>query len=112
MLQQTYSMLKKYGESADIAALRDDGFQWILGNYTIDQVKKAFEYHLKTSSEIPMPADIVAIIDPWMKPLCGRFYQKLLNERKEKGQFALTSQEHEYIYQYEKQQLGGYNAGN
>ena len=98
-------MLRKYGEAADVTADRDAGFQMVLGGYSLESVREAFVRYLKTNREIPTPSDIVAIIDPWSKPLCGRVYQKLLNELKEKGQFALTNQEHEYIYRYEQQQI-------
>jgi len=102
-------MLKKYGEASDVAELRDAGFQWILGEYDIDSVRNAFVKYLKTNREIPTPSDIVSIIDPWTKPLCGRFYQKLLDDKKqalrEGRMFFYTDEEQEYIYRYEKQQI-------
>lgn len=97
-------MLKKYGEAADSTQMREAGFQWVLEDYTIDQVTAAFKTYLKTGKEIPTPADIVEILDPTVKPLCPRMYQALVN-RSKKGQFELTRQEWRYIEQYENQQL-------
>jgi hypothetical protein len=106
LLQQTYALLKKFGEAADVAEMRDAGFQLVLGEYSIDDVIQAFMTYLKTNKEIPTPSDIVAIIDPSVKPLCPHVYQRLVILRREQGQFALTSREEEYIRRYEDQQLG------
>ncbi|MBO0358613.1 hypothetical protein J0X19_11710 [Hymenobacter sp. BT186] len=98
-------MLKKYGEAADITAIRDAGFQWMLEDYDIDQVTTAFRQYLKTGREIPTPTDIIEILDPSVRPMCGRMYQRLV-ERSKEGPFALTRAEHEYIDRYEARQIG------
>lgn len=98
-------MLKKYGEAADATAMRDAGFQWMLGEYDIVQVRNAFRQYLKTGKEIPTPADIIEILDPSVKPMCGRVYQRLV-ERSREGPFALTNAEREYITFYERQRIG------
>ncbi|TGE04646.1 hypothetical protein [Hymenobacter fodinae] len=97
-------MLRKYGEAADVTAVRDAGFQWMLGEYNIDQVRNAFRQYLKTGKEIPTPADIVEILDPSVKPMCGRVYQRLV-ERSREGPFALTLAEQDYMDRYEQQQI-------
>ncbi|MCF0055539.1 hypothetical protein [Dyadobacter sp. CY356] len=102
-------MLKKFGEAADVTAIRDAGFQWVLEDYTIDQVTAAFKAYLKTGKEIPTPADIVEILDPSVKPLCPRVYQSFVN-RSKKGPFELTREEKAYIDHYENQQLGRIRA--
>lgn len=97
-------MLKKFGESADVAEMRDEGFQMVLGEYPIEDVQRAFVQYLKVGREVPTPADIVEILDPSVKPLCPRMYQALVN-RSKKGPFELTKHEWRYIEQYENQQL-------
>lgn len=97
-------MLKKYGEAADITSIRDAGFQWMLEDYDIDQVTASFRQYLKTGKEIPTPADIIEILDPSVKPMCGRMYQRLVDRSKE-GPFALTSAERGFIDRYEQQQI-------
>lgn len=97
-------MLKKFGEASDVAEMRDDGFQMVLGDYPIDDVKNAFIQYLKVGKEIPTPADIIEILDPTVKPLCPRTYQRFVNLSKE-GEFSLTNAERDYIYQYENQQM-------
>lgn len=98
-------MLKKYCEAADVTAIRDAGFQWVLGDYSIDQVRDAFRQYLKTGKEIPTPADIIEILGPSVKKMCGRVYQRLV-ERSKEGPFALTQAETDYIDLYEQRQLG------
>ena len=40
LLAQCFLLQKGYGEKAEDAKARDAGFQWILGDYSIDQVRK------------------------------------------------------------------------
>ena len=97
-------MLRKYGEAADTTAIREAGFQWMLEDYTIEEVTDAFKQYLKVGKEIPTPADIIEILDPTVKPLCPRMYSSLV-ARSKKGKFELTWEEWKYIEQYENQQL-------
>lgn len=103
LLNQTYAMLKKFGEAADVTAMRDAGFQMVLADYTIAQIAKAFKTYLLTNKEIPTPADIVAIIDPKTQPLSGMIYKELIDRRK-KGNW-LTSDEWQYIHAYEQNEF-------
>lgn len=96
-------MLKKFGEAADVTAMRDAGFQMVLADYTIAQIAKAFKTYLLTNKEIPTPADIVAIIDPKTQPLSGMIYKELIDRRK-KGNW-LTSDEWQYIHAYEQNEF-------
>lgn len=103
LLNQTYALLKKYGEAADTTEMRDAGFQMMLGDYDIETVTKAFRTYLKTNKEIPTPADIIEIIDPSVKPLDRAFYSELL-KRRAKGEY-LTSTEWAYVHRYEDEEL-------
>lgn len=42
---------------------RDGMFQAILADYALFEIKKAFFQHIKTSSDLPTPSDIVKLID-------------------------------------------------
>jgi hypothetical protein len=109
LISQTYALLKKYGEAADIASMRDAGFQMMLGDYSIEEVTSAFREYLKTGREIPTPADIIAIIDPSTQPLCAKVYQTLVMKDarllEEGKMFRLTDDEIEYVQRYEDMQL-------
>lgn len=109
LLNQTYAMLKKYGEAADVTAMRDAGFQMVLGDYPIEDVQRGFIEYLKTGKEIPTPADILAIVDPTTQPMDKAYYIKLIERDKrllEEGRmFRLSEDEYAYIERYEQQEL-------
>ena len=81
------------------------GFFLFLAQDSIDQVRDAFRQYLKTGKEIPTPADIIEILDPSVKKMCGRVSQRLV-ERSKEGPFALTQAETDYIDLYKQGQLG------
>lgn len=64
LLAQCFLMQKGYGEKAEDAATRDAGFQWLLADYTIGQIKDAFKKYVSTHADMPAPADIINIINP------------------------------------------------
>lgn len=101
LLSQTYAALKKYGENADTTEMRDAMFQEILGDYDIADVEKAFLQYLKTSREVPIPADILAIIDPQTQPLSEAVYIRI--SRKEPCD--RDAAEWEYLRQFEAEQF-------
>lgn len=103
LLQQTYALLKKYGEAADVAEMRDAGFQFMLGDYTIEQITSAFRQYLKTNREIPTPADIIEIIDPSTKPLSTAFYLSL-REKAQDGKYIMPD-ERKYMNRFENEEL-------
>lgn len=109
LLQGTYVMLKKFGEAADVAEMRDTGFQLVLGEYAIDDVTAAFVAYLKTGKEIPTPADIVGIVNPSTRQLCPNYYRQLVEKDRrmlnEGRMFRLDDDEKAYIEKYEHQQL-------
>lgn len=102
LLAQTYALLKKYGEKADQAELRDKGFQWILGDYPIKKIEIAFREYLKTGKDIPTPADILAILDPKTQPLCKEVYIRIAQKRA-KGE-NLDATEWAYVREYENRE--------
>ena len=102
LLSQTYALLKKYGERADVTEMRDAGFQMILADYPINDVEEAFWQYLKTNKDVPTPSDILAIVDPKTQPLCKEVYIRL-SQKRDKGD-TLDSTEWKYIRQYENEQ--------
>lgn len=74
LLAQVHLLLKGYGEKAEDAASRDAGFQWLLGRFTIDQVRSAFGQYVERNSDLPVPADIIKIIEPPPVPLSASLY--------------------------------------
>lgn len=101
LLAQTYAALKKYGENADTTEMRDAMFQEILGDYAIADVEKAFLQYLKTAREVPIPADILAIVDPQTQPLSEAVYIRI--SRKEPCD--RDAAEWEYLRQFEGEQF-------
>lgn len=89
--------------------MRDEGFQLLLGQYTIAQVNAAFMQYLRSAREIPTPADIIQIIDPDPQPLCGRYYSALMEEKrnnsKEGRRTWFSDEQIDFIHRYEQQEL-------
>lgn len=101
MLAQCYSLLKKYGEKAEQTELRDQGFQWLLGQYPISQIKEAFKKFMLTAREIPVPADILAILDPTTQPLSEAVYIRISRKAPEDRDW----QDYEYMRAYENREM-------
>lgn len=97
LLAQTYASLKKYGESADTTEMRDMMFQEILGDYPMAIVRAAFLQYLKTAHEIPVPADILAIVDPATQPLSEAVYIRISR----KDPHERDSMDWDYLRAYE-----------
>ena len=62
---QTFHMQKKYGNYGDAFDYVDAGFQWLLGDYDIATVRKAFAEYLRKYEDLPAPASILKIIREW-----------------------------------------------
>lgn len=54
---------KNYGKEIDIKATLQ-AWEYILGEYPADKVLAAMNRYMRKSSDIPAPADLIAIIDP------------------------------------------------
>jgi hypothetical protein len=84
---------------------RDAGFQWMLGHFTIEQVKDAFRQYIERNSDMPVPADIINLIDP-PKPkpekLSTTEYIRIMNDVKQ-GRH-LWGFDKEFVLAYREQQ--------
>jgi hypothetical protein len=63
ILGQCFNVLKTYGREPESLADMNKMFQMALENYPHHRIKEAFLEHVKSSNEMPTPADIIAIID-------------------------------------------------
>lgn len=97
-LQMFFDALKTYGKQPaqmeNVAKL----FQFALADYSYDQIRKAFAQYVKTSSEMPAPADIVNIIErngkpPFEKAVYIAIQKKYAGDR--------TDSDWQYLREYE-----------
>lgn len=74
ILSQCFDVLKTYGKEPESLENMHRAFMFTLEDYSAQQIQKAFISHLKTSSEIPTPADIIKHIEV-KKAASGPAYQ-------------------------------------
>jgi hypothetical protein len=103
LLAQCYALLRKFGEKADLAELRDEGFQNLLSEYGIDDIERAFWKYMETADEMPRPKNILAILDPKTQPLCKEVYIRLSQKRAAGDN--LDSIEWAYMHAYENMEF-------
>lgn len=97
-------MQKKYGEDGGEMEYKDRGFQWLLKGYDIVEVQIAFEKYLRSNSDLPAPADIIAIIDH--KPVFSdTLYRAIKAKAKNDPYYWHTDKERKYMKDYEKHRL-------
>ena len=108
LLAQTHLLLKGYGEKAEDAASRDAGFQWMLGRFTIEQVRTAFRQYIERHADLPVPANIINIIEPPPVKLSGAVYTAY--QKKACGGGWLLSDERQYCRDYEAQEMANGRA--
>lgn len=63
LLQQAYACQKTYADKAEMMEYRDGMFQHVLGEYALFEVQRAFLEHIRRSSDLPTPSDIVKLIE-------------------------------------------------
>ena len=68
ILYQCFQCLRLYGREPEALESTVAMFQLVLGDYSIDQIRRGFAEYLKRNNEMPTPADIVNIIDPPRTP--------------------------------------------
>ena len=96
-------MLKGYGEKAEDAESRDAGFQWMLGRFTIEQVRSAFRQYIERHTDLPVPANIINIIDPPRERLSAAVY--IAYQKKACSGGWLLSDERQFCRDYEAQEM-------
>jgi hypothetical protein len=103
LLAQAHLLLKGYGEKAEDAASRDAGFQWLLGRFTIDQVRAAFRTYIERNADLPVPANIINLIEPPPQKLSSAVY--VAYQKKACSGGWLLSDERQFCRDYEAQEM-------
>lgn len=71
LLADCFDSLKTYGkEPAQLEAM-NRVFQMILGKYSYEKIKAGFLSYMERNAEMPAPADIVNLIDPYKPDYTG-----------------------------------------
>ena len=86
-----YALMKKYGETSSQTEIREAGFQWILEDYPIGKIEWALKEYLKTGKTIPVPSDILEILDPKTQPLSEAVYRRLI-AKQSRGDYLDTTE--------------------
>lgn len=89
-------MQKGFGEKAVDAVARDAGFQWMLGEFTIEQVRVAFKQYVSKNPDLPAPADIINIINPPPPKIDWALYIELKKRMRSMGVYV-TQEEKQYV---------------
>jgi hypothetical protein len=103
LLAQTHLLLKGYGERAEDAESRDAGFQWLLGRFTIEQVRSAFREYIERYADLPVPANIINLIEPPQEKLSAAVY--IAYQKKACSGGWLLSDERQFCRDYEAQEM-------
>ncbi len=99
-------MQQKYGQTAAEVETLVDGFIWVIeqSSYPFNLWLAAMAKHIMQSTEIPRPADILAIINPPKQPLSTAMYIKIMKDCTVGGKF-LYGEKKEFVEAYEAQEM-------
>jgi len=109
MLNACFVSQKTYGQNPDRIGELVKTFNFILSDYDIDEIRKAFIQHLKYEADFPTPADIIKILDA-DKVLDKSLYIKATKWLESNKNCPYTTQEHEYreyVKKYENKMMVG-----
>lgn len=96
-----------YGKEPEQIGNVNKMFQLILAEYPYEKIRAAFIRFLKTSPEMPTPADICRLIDGEGKPVFDKSTYIALQKRKDADDY-LTPKERKYMQEYENQNIEGH----
>jgi len=103
LIDKCHALQKSYINSYEELNKRKKYFIELFQDDAAHAVLGAFRLHLENSKAFPMPCDIRAIIQRnGRKPLSSAVYVGL----QKRAQSGLTTEEREYIHEYEKQHVG------
>jgi len=107
LVKSCYEALNTYGKSPDNMEASVMLMQMMLGKFPYEQVRSAFETYLNTNSEMPKPADIIAIIEPerQKKKWCSTTFIDI-KKRGREGQF-ITEAEKKYCEDFVAAKVSG-----
>jgi hypothetical protein len=103
--------LETYGKTPAQLENLSGLFVVALGGYTYETVKAAFMIHIRRSSKLPTPADIINIIDPPKEKLSGARYVAIMEKCTVGGHF-LCGVDREFVEAYEAQELAKARGGS
>lgn len=96
LLMQSFAMLRKYGQTAEMQAYAEMGWQVQMSNYTLEEVTTAFHRYMKRGRDLPAPADIHDLIRFKNSPMpCREKYNEIMH-RLHKTEKYVTDDEKEY----------------
>ena len=107
---QCFQSLKVYGKEPEALESVVAMHNLVLADYPIQKIREAFAFYLRHNNELPAPSDIANIIERGGKPAFDRSVYLSLVKRKQADPYAynvLTSDEHQYIKDYEKFMVSG-----
>lgn len=102
-LSQVCALQKQYGKTQAELETLVEGFCWALEDYPMDRILSALAQYVRIKSDIPAPADLVAIIDPAPEPLSAAVYVGL-KQRISEGYYPL-SEERAFMRAFEAQEI-------
>jgi hypothetical protein len=103
VLGRVFDLQKQYGKTPAQLENLVAGFCWALQGYPVDMVVDGIRQYILKKNDMPAPADIRHIIDPVKEPWRPdrSYYEKLREQLKMYGQYALNPDEVAYIQDYE-----------
>jgi hypothetical protein len=105
ILALCFDTLKTYGKTYDQMDSISSLFKMVLKKYSYQQIESAFVKYLTIKTEMPTPADIVAIIDPATQPKKWSATAFIdIKKRSREGQY-ITPEQRKYCEDYIKAQI-------
>jgi hypothetical protein len=104
LLASCFDIFPLYGREPEAAANVVRAFRITLAEFEIEKIAQAFRFHLRTSKEFPLPADIANIIQRGNKPPFERSVYVSMTRKHPEDR---TSEEWAYIREFEKFNLTG-----
>lgn len=114
VIGRVFDLQKQFGKTTGQLENIVAGFCWALAKYPVQEVMRGFGEYIQRHSDMPTPANIVAIIDPdppkkeWDKSV----YIKLQQIFKAEGPYGLNEEEYEYIRGYEENVLRSHRSSS
>jgi hypothetical protein len=103
-LSMFFDTLKIYGKTPDQMESVTRMFNFVLADYSYDQIQKALAYYAKNYNEMPAPSDIATIIERGGKPPFDKSVYVALSKTQPEHR---TSDEWEYMRDYERFMISG-----
>jgi len=115
LLSACFASLQLYGKEPEQLVNTVKLFRLVLAEFTIEEIRRAFVIHLKRSTQMPTPAEIVGLIQrDGRPPLDKSTYIALVQKRERTTEIYsygtyddLTREEKAYILEYEQFNIHG-----